>query len=47
MAELEELEQEELESDLLEVSEPSKTVDVADPLGELPEVRKYCVSAMI
>ena len=41
LAELEELEQEELEADLLEVGEPSKPLDIADPLDELPEVRKY------
>ena len=41
LAELEELEQEELESDLLEVGEPSKPLDIGDPLDELPEVRKY------
>ena len=40
LAELEELEQEELESDLLEVGEPSKALDVGDPIDELPEVRK-------
>lgn len=41
LAELEELEQEELESDLLEVGEPSKALDLGDPIDELPEVRKY------
>ena len=42
LAELEELEQEELESDLLEVGEPTKPLaDVSSPLDELPEVRKY------
>ena len=40
LAELEELEQEELESDLLEVGEPSKALDLGDPIDELPEVRK-------
>ena len=46
LAELEELEQEELESDLLEVGEPSKPLDTADPLDEfeLPEVRKYTIT---
>lgn len=38
LAELEELEQEELESDLLEVGEPSKALDLGDPIDELPEV---------
>lgn len=37
LAELEELE---LESDLLEVGEPSKALDLGDPIDELPEVRK-------
>ena len=41
MAELEDLEQEALESDLLEVGEPVKPLDVGTPLDELPEVRKY------
>ena len=40
LAELEELEQEELESDLLEVGEPSKQLDISNPIDELPEVRK-------
>ena len=43
LAELEELEQEELESDLLEVGEPSKALDLGDPIDELPEVRKYYI----
>ena len=43
LAELEELEQEELESDLLEVGEPSKALDLGDPIDELPEVRKCSV----
>ena len=40
LAELEELE---LESDLLEVGEPSKAMDLGDPIDELPEVRKCSV----
>ena len=40
MAELEEFE---LETDLLEVGEPSKALDLGDPIDELPEVRKYPV----
>ena len=38
---LAELEEFELESDLLEVGEPSKAPDLGDPIDELPEVRKY------
>ena len=38
LAELEELE---LESDLLEVGETSKALDLGDPIDELPEVCKY------
>ena len=44
LAELEELEQEELESDLLEVGEPSKQLDIGDPIADLPEVRKYSIN---
>ena len=39
LAELEELEQEELEKDLLEVEEPPSE-PIGDTLDELPEVRK-------
>ena len=39
MAELEDLEQEELEKDLLEVGEPSNALE-SDPLDDLPAVRK-------
>ena len=38
LAELEEMEQEELEKDLLEVETPSEPLD--DSIAELPEVRK-------
>lgn len=38
LAELEELEQEDLEKDLLEVGEPSNIIDT-DPLEDLPEPR--------
>ncbi len=41
LAELEEMEQEELESDLLEVGEPAHQLAMDDPIDELPEVRKY------
>ena len=47
LAELEELEQEELESDLLEVGEPSKALDLGDPIDELPEVRKYYIYSVM
>lgn len=40
MAELEDLEQEELEKDLLEVGEPSNEL-ATDPLEDLPAVRKF------
>ena len=42
LAELEELE---LEADLFEVGEPFKSIDVGDPINELPEVRKCSVKA--
>ena len=40
LAELEEMEQEELEKGLLEVGEASNPIQT-DPLDELPAVRKY------
>ena len=40
LAELEEMEQEELEKDLLEVETPSDPVEDSLGLDELPEVRK-------
>lgn len=40
LAELEDLEQEDLEKDLLEVGEPSNHLETSDPLDELPAVRK-------
>ena len=43
LAELKELETEELEADLLEVGEPSKPLDIGDPIDELPEVRKCLI----
>lgn len=39
LAELEDLEQEDLENDLLEVGEPANQIQT-DPLDELPAVRK-------
>ena len=39
MAELEEMEQEDLERDLLDVEAPSNPL--TDPLEDLPEVRKW------
>ena len=44
---LAELEEFELETDLLEVGEPSKALDLGDPIDELPEVRKYPVIYII
>lgn len=41
LAELEDLEQEELEKDLLEVGEPSNVLEVSNPLDDLPAVRKF------
>ena len=47
LAELEELETEELEADLLEVGEPSKPLDIGDPIDELPEVRKCSIVVFV
>ena len=43
LAELEDLEQEDLEKDLLEIGEPSNTLETSDPLEDLPAVRKFAI----
>lgn len=43
MAELEDLEQQELEENLLEVGEPSHVLERVDPIADLPAVRKSLI----